>query len=706
MRLKGINPIEQNAEKVFAGIFVVAIFGVLALQFVGQPNRVKVGKNDVDLADAYVVVAEQARKTDQAIKSPNPVNLPDAKGDEAVKQIAQFNERYNAAISPGQQLAAALDRPEVIGGGGGPGGKDVTAVAALVLPTPTVPIGASFMNEVDPGEARQSPEVAAILPPSAPFDKASITIETTFDGAALKAALSADPDGDGPVRAMPKSWWENSVQILGVVAEREMLKPDGTWAPAEQVKLMPGRLSLVGELDKLNTALQLKEATRQATDNADMIRRPPFYATRFGEPWAPPTERDARLLAEGEKAAEIARLWSKYNGLKKARDTVQKNLSGAGQPAPSGGGGGGGGGGGIGGGKGGRGGGGGGGGGGAAPPPSGPSSADEARRKQLTQRLAELDREIAETAASLRALGEVVADAQQGGATGTPTDSADKKTVEPALLENPAVRLWLHDVHVERGKTYRYRVSVALNNPYFGHTAAMPADQAALAKSGVIRSDLSPWSSAIQVDPETHIFFTSAQADDQQTRAATAKAEVFRFRWGFWRKGQVSLTPGDAVLTEIRVPDLEKVLATLPVDGQNAPDNHGGQPSGGGRRPIGGGGTATPPPNAPTPGGPDDKSGPVPMVTVQVVDPTIMLGVSSGTGTELVLVRDAEGVVVTRVPESERQATAYKRVMSSAERGEKELRGKPKPRQDSIPGRPDRDQPPPRDDRPGGGGSG
>lgn len=703
MRLKGINPIEQNAEKVFAGIFVVAIFGVLALQFVGQPNRVKVGKNDVDLADAYVVVAEEARKTDQAIKSPNPVNLPDAKGDDAVKLIAKFNDRYNAAISPGQQLAAALDAPEVIGGGGASAGKDMTAVAAITVPAPTVPIGASFMTEVDPGEARQSPEVAAVLPPSAPFDKASITIETTFDGAALKAALSADPDGDGPVRSLPKSWWENSVQILGVVAEREMLKPDGTWAPAEPVKLMPGRLSLVGELDKLNTALQLKDATRLATDNADMVRRPPFYATRFGEPWAPPTERDARLLAEGEKAAEIARLWNKYNGLKKARDTVQKNLGGVGQPAPGGGGGGGGGVGG--GGKGGGRPGGGGGGGGAAPPPSGPSSGDEARRKSLTQRLAEIDREMAETAASLRALGETVADAQQAGTPGTPTDSADKKAAEAALFENPAVRLWLHDVHVERGKTYRYRVSVALNNPYFGHTAAMPADQAALAKTGVMRSEMSPWSSAIQVDPETHIFFTSAQTDDQQTRAATAKAEVFRFRWGFWRKGQVSLTPGDAVLTEIRVPDLEKVIAALPADAQNAPA--GDQPGGGrgGRSPIGGGGVAAPPPTAPGSGA-DDKGGPIPMVTVQVADPTIMLGVSSGTGTELVLVRDAEGMVVTRVPESERQAMAYKRVVSSVERGEKELRGKPKPRQDTIPGRPPRDQSPPRDDQPGGGGSG
>ena len=67
MRLKGINPVEQNIEKVFAGVFVVAILGVLAMQFIGKPNRVKVGKDEVGLDEAYVQVAAEARKTDQLI---------------------------------------------------------------------------------------------------------------------------------------------------------------------------------------------------------------------------------------------------------------------------------------------------------------------------------------------------------------------------------------------------------------------------------------------------------------------------------------------------------------------------------------------------------------------------------------------------------------------------------------------------------------
>ncbi|MBY0260822.1 MAG: hypothetical protein K2Q20_00660, partial [Phycisphaerales bacterium] len=59
MRLKGINPLEQHAEKAFLGLFLVAGLGVLAWQFVGKENTVKVGKDDVRLADAYAKVDEE-----------------------------------------------------------------------------------------------------------------------------------------------------------------------------------------------------------------------------------------------------------------------------------------------------------------------------------------------------------------------------------------------------------------------------------------------------------------------------------------------------------------------------------------------------------------------------------------------------------------------------------------------------------------------
>ncbi len=62
--------------------------------------------------------------------------------------------------------------------------------------------------------------------------------------------------------------------------------------------------------------------------------------------------------------------------------------------------------------------------------------------------------------------------------------------------------MWSHDVNVERGKTYRYRVSLVLNNPIFGQNAALDKSQVELAKNPLVRTAPSEWSEPLHVDPE------------------------------------------------------------------------------------------------------------------------------------------------------------------------------------------------------------
>jgi hypothetical protein len=151
MRLKGISPIEQNAEKVFAGIFVVALLGVLALQFVGKENKVKVGKDEVSIAEAYPQIAREAKKTDQLVKAPDPANLPNAGSDDAVKQFAQFDARYMGPVSPSKSLSVPLDRSQ--GGLAFSTSKDernTAPLAVLEVPAPSTPVGAPYLGEVHP----------------------------------------------------------------------------------------------------------------------------------------------------------------------------------------------------------------------------------------------------------------------------------------------------------------------------------------------------------------------------------------------------------------------------------------------------------------------------------------------------------------------------------------------------------------------------
>lgn len=689
MRLKGINPLEQHAEKAFLGLFLVAGLGVLAWQFVGKENTVKVGKDDVRLADAYAKVDEERKRTDIRIRQASPDGLPPIDAAVAVKQLADFEAKYRGPVAPAPALAAALDKGGLGLKGESPVARDLVALAEVQAPAPALPTAGAYMAAIDPTEAKD-PEVAAVLPPAAPMDKAWVSVESVFDGAALRTALGADPDGDGPIRAMPKNWWDGSVFVLAVQMERQALKPDGTWTDAEPVKAMPGR-AVVGDLDKLNTATQIKEASRWSAERADEVRRPDFYAIQVGDTWAPPSERERRLGEEGDKAQRVKTKYQQRGEKIRQRDALAKQLQGVGG-APAGGGGGGG-----------RPGGGPGAGGRPNPPvppgPGGGGQPDDPRKRSLQASIDRLNGEIAKLESELRDLGEKVGDPAQAGGAGNPAQAPKPGAIEAALLDNAGMRVWAHDVFVERGKTYRYRVRLALNNPYFGHGAAMLPAQAALASKGVWYTPTSEWSAPVCVDPETYLFFTSATPDDPGTRIASARAEVYQFRWGYWRKGQATLEPGDSVSTEVRVPDLSKVVMEQPAaDPAMAPGGGGGRPGGlpppprglpggpggpaGGRDPAPGAGAGGDP-AAGNQGGPGRAPKPVavPMVGVAVTDPTLMLGVTTAQAVDTdgkprnvqqVYLREPSGQVVVRVPELERQEATYRRVADSAERGERD----------------------------------
>jgi hypothetical protein len=711
MGLKGINPVEQHAEKVFAGVFVVSLLGVLAWQFVGKPNTVKVGKDDVPLTDAYNKIAEEARRTDAKVRSGAP-ELP-ADGGEALKKLEQFDQRLQGPVSPARELASALGEGGIgLKGFTAPVGAGAAAFAQVVVPAPTRPISAAHMALIDAAEAK-NPEVAKILPAVQPLDKAAVSVETTLDGTALRHAFTHDPDGDGPIMPLPKNWWEGNVQLLAVLGERQVQKSDGSWSDPEPVMAMPGRLSLVNDLSKLNTAAAIKQAMTLATEQEKDVRRPDYYAVRMGEQWAPPSEREKLQLQEGEKSKRIADLKRRRDVEVRRRDALSKQLGGAGggaggrNPPPGGG-------------RGTpppppRGGGGrsGGGGAGGNQPPSGPNANDQARQKSLQAQLEKAEQAIATIEDELRQLG----DTSIGGPAPVPAVPANaSKANEPGLLDTANVRLWLHDVNVERGKTYRYRTAIAINNPFFGHGAAMKQDQQEWAAPGTVRGEWSEWSSPVTVAPETMVFITSANEDNQVDRAASAKAEVFYFRWGFWRQGLANVQPGDAISAQVRVPDYSKLI-TMEAPDPNQPGNPGAPAgprsrTGGAPAAPGGGRGVQPPQDA----GPSTTPPPMQQIDLGATNPMVFLGVGTGEvanqddrprATLKVFVRDANGVVTVRYPEDEREDLAYRRASESAERGKWEMTQPTQPQTRPNPGNPGRqDVPPPPPDRappPGGG---
>src|SRR5262249_42851688 len=149
---------------------------------------------------------------------------------------------------------------------------------------------------------------------------------------ALKAALTADPDGSGPIKPIPTHWWQGTTQILAVQIERQERKPDGSWADATPVIPIPGRLTLVPDLEKpIPGSAFLKELVKIATDSEEQVRRPEYYAQFSGEEWQPPSEK---LAAAGQAANAAGQITSKQRELEdldKRIKAVQEQIDKLGQ---------------------------------------------------------------------------------------------------------------------------------------------------------------------------------------------------------------------------------------------------------------------------------------------------------------------------------------------------------------------------------------
>ncbi len=678
MKLKGISSFEQHAEKFVAGLFGLALLAVLALQFLGKPSLVKVGTEEVTPSRAYETIAANAKRVDDNIKRP-PADLPE-NGGIVTQGFANFNEKMTAPIAPHTEIAA-LDKASGLPGLNKDGQAAANApINEIKVPAPTHALAAINMSTVSPSE-QQSADVAKVLPDKAPFDKASVTVEAMFDGTALKTVLAEDPDGPtGPARAVPANWYSTGVQIIGVELHRQTLNADGTWSEPEKVRQMPGRPLYVDNADKLNDAASLKDASKFAADQSELIRRTPYFNAMFGEKWTPPSDRDKLLDADADKASIIRKKNQELNAEERAKKAAEDQLTKVGQPiAPTPGQGGGG----AGGGK----------GHGASPPPPGPSStpagpsnADEGRKKQLRAAIDKHQEKINTLKTALRELGAPV---EGDTAPVVMADPTAKPKQEPAVLENAAIKVWAHDVFVERGKTYRYQVGLILTNPYFGHSAAMlPAQADKLAKAGILRSAGSEWTDPILVDPETYIFFTSATEDEPSSnRTATARAEIFKFKWGFWRKGATTLEPGDSVIADVKVPDFTKLLAAAPAADPNQPQPAAPSPQipsgkGGKGATTSASGIGSPPPSTTDTTNTLVSNTPPPMVSVPVEDKQIMIGVGQGTvrdaagktkSAQQVYMREPDGEIRIVIPDDQKSDAAYSRVSRSADRGQKEL---------------------------------
>lgn len=550
MKLKGINPIEQHIEKIVLGLVAVVLLGVFAMQFLTQPNQVNVGDRSVPPAGIYLELENQAKTLDSQLKDASPA-LPEIKQTDLV-------ERYNLAFAPSADRPTALSAPLARGVNvGATVGAEITtastteAVSAAAVPATSAPMAVSQWATLDPYAVETVPAYKQFVPAQQPYDFASVSIEASFSGTALREALLADG-------GVPRRFWQGTgIAILGFEVERERLNADGSWSAAEPIVTPPGTPVPTVAMGEQSGLPELTEIVSKAASVMPEIVRPMGPPTIAGAEWLPPSER---VEVSQSTLTESERLTRKLARLEADLERLQNPPSprGTRDSDPYGGGGGGG------------------------KTPGNPGGGSDRDRDQPTntgggsndrvqKKIEQLRAEIEKIREELRKLGEPAGTAPDAGRPGDPRRGPQTGNAAPDLLEQASVQLWAHDLGVEPGATYRYRTRVVINNPLFrkgGQLDENNAELQAAAKDPFARGSWSEWSAPVVVGAREYFFVSNADAQGAlQGGRPSATIEVFRVFYGHYRKSTLTLAPGDRIEASQRTPEgLYLVDTALVVD--------------------------------------------------------------------------------------------------------------------------------------------
>jgi hypothetical protein len=515
MKLKGIKPIEQHFEKLIVVVLAAMFMLVLAMQFVVQPNKIEVGKPRAEVrpGSAYTPIEKRASRLLAEMTRPDPA-LPEVK---TVDIASDFRQSLTGGVAPREVLALGIPGRRIEGGENIDIGRIAQSsgmkYAPLVPPAPTKLVVGSVLNTLSPLDVQNIEGLADFMPAQQPFDKNVVTVEGVVDGTAIRALLSDDADVTDDVIPFRRNWWRNKVQILSVRLEREELTETGEWTNLQVVPTLPGSISVIEDIDdnvRSTSALEALAASAAKKRVKDLVLQPPYYRAMAGQEWKPPVDL-AEDLANNVDQVKIDEFTSRLaRAEKKLEDIIALKAE--------------------------------------------REAATGVTMASFDRRIKQREKEVDDLKDELRSMGQVFED---DPAEALNVMQIGEEETETPLLDDPAVRIWAHDLTAEPGATYRYRLGIVVNNPAFGRVAAMHDEQKDLAEQPLVYGEMSEWTDPVEVDQMEYFFVTSASSGGQGALASGAKAtvDVFRFYYGFWRRGSTGLKPGDVIVADVSNPD-------------------------------------------------------------------------------------------------------------------------------------------------------
>jgi len=560
MKLKGISSFEQHVEKIVLALMVAILLGVISMQFLHHPNQVEIGGRKV----APEMVFGELRKEVDRLKAQVNDTDPELPKIETPDLVSEYERVTSASGGLPGELAVAFGKAPRIGGGIDIGPVAEGPMMAMFVPAPEELAAHAQWNSMDPYAIEDNPDLARYIPAEQPFDVPGVSIAGVIDGREMQEVLRT---GDGAHRPINASWVRGAgVAVLGVEAERERLLPDGSWGEAQLVAPIAGSFDLYESMgiEGDPDPSELRQVVAEAEKFVDEIARPAYIPVIAGPEWLEPMEaieRDEQVANMSDvdllrhrrrsnlrKIDQLLRQLNEDPDARRTRDTGGSNQfitpgKGGGRDP------------------------------GGRRDPSAQERdrerqqrAEERRREQINKRIESLEQEIERIEQELADRGFPVAGREEDQLASEPTIDPELERAQRTLLGNEAFKVWVHDLEVEPGATYRYRLRVKVNNPIYGKDRLLDpeVDDLELAKQAYAYSAWSRWSEPVIVGQQTYVFLTGGnEAARRSVNALTSiggtsakvSAEVYHMYYGHYRLGMTTLEPSDVVYAQVRVPE-------------------------------------------------------------------------------------------------------------------------------------------------------
>ncbi|MFG0329212.1 MAG: hypothetical protein ACF8PN_04865 [Phycisphaerales bacterium] len=589
MTPKGINFIELHVEKIVLGVAGLIVVGLVARQLLTDPNAVTIDGRTVSPGEVDEVLEEKADRLKSNLDSGRRLEI------EEVALVSDWFDRRLTDPVVDDRSEVALVRPALLK----VGNEDISVTgggeyAAFVPPTPTDLVVTKHSYTLDPEIVSETPDLAAMLPNEPPYDLTAVHVMAEIDGTAIRDALMTPQQ---ELRAIPSAWWEREMAMLDIVVERQKRQSDGDWGDIEIVQTIPGQVTFRDEFGDLRST-EVSEFISNVYAAGDQVYRPGFFRLSTGDEWSvkileeagpmdPEVEeavlRMQRAWARVERAEESLDRFLRSQDRERDRNREMERGGGEGRGGGTEGGGGEG--------AGGRG-----------------QDPDRSREDRAATVQGKLEDDLqAERDLYNQMKDEVLAldpdftdfpdadatELQRGGRGGerglpggegreapseftgegggpglggegapglggegaTPRgrgtgerggERGGRRSAEPTLFEQESVKVWAHDINLDPGATYRYRLRVAMYNPFFGRGDRLSEGQREWADSVTIESEPTEWSEPVRITDQTQYFAIEGRYRDSiEDRSATF--EVYTFTSGEYRVTTVTAKPGDPI---------------------------------------------------------------------------------------------------------------------------------------------------------------